>query len=53
MLPEYWKIDITDINIPFTRIMSGGKRSTRKGKYILPNEEHFIMSPHELYNKIL
>jgi hypothetical protein len=53
MLPEYWKIDITDINIPFTRIMTGGKRNTRKGKYILPSQEHFIVGPSELYHKIL
>jgi hypothetical protein len=53
MLPEYWKIDISDINIPFTRIMTGGKRNTRKGKYILPSQEHFIVGPSELYNKIL
>lgn len=54
MLPEFWKIDITDINIPFTRILQeGGRRKTRKNKYRVPNNEDFTMSPSELYDKIL
>jgi len=54
MLPEFWKIDITDINIPFTRIVQqGGRRKTRKGKYRVPNNEDFTISPSELYDKIL
>jgi hypothetical protein len=53
MLPEFWKIDITDIHIPFTRIIKqegGGRVRTRKIKYILPNKEFFMISPIELYN---
>lgn len=54
MLPEFWKIDITHINIPFTRIMAGGgRRKTRKNKYSIPNNEDFTMSPSELYHKNL
>lgn len=53
MLPEFWKIDITDINIPFTRIITqgGGRMKTRKNKYRVPNDEDFTMSPSELYDK--
>jgi hypothetical protein len=53
MLPEFWKIDITDINIPFTRIITqgGGRRKTRKNKYSVTNDEDFTMSPSELYDK--
>jgi hypothetical protein len=51
MIPEIWIIDISDINTPFTQIISGGKRFTRKKyeSYI----ENFIMSPGELYDKKL
>jgi len=58
MLPEFWKIDISNINIPFTRVQEGG-RSIRKGitrksrKYNLPDTEVHLVSPSELYNKIL
>ena len=55
MLPEFWKIDITDINIPFTQVIEGGgkKRITRKIQYSVPNEEYFTISPSELYHKKL
>jgi hypothetical protein len=55
MLPEFWKIDITGINIPFTRVIvkEGGGRRTRKNKYRLPNNEDYMMSPSELYDKNL
>jgi hypothetical protein len=52
MLPEFWKIDISNINIPFTRVQEGGRR-TRKRKYNLPDTEVHLVSPSELYNKIL
>ena len=53
MLPEYWKIDISDINIPFTQIMTGGaSRRTRKKKYIVYHED-YIISPSEMYDKTL
>lgn len=51
MLPEFWKIDITDINIPFTRVKEGGGRLSRK--YNLPDTEVYLVSPSELYNKPL
>ena len=54
MIPEYWQIDISKIQpILYTRINSTAGSKTRKHKYLLPNQEHFILSPSELYEKIL
>jgi hypothetical protein len=51
MLPEYWKIDITELPpIPFTRLSSGGGK-IRKRNYILPSQDYTLLSPSELYSK--
>jgi len=53
MLPEFWQIDITDINIPFKRIVAKEGGTRKKRKFILPATEDYTVSPSELYNKKL
>ena len=55
MLPEYWIIDISSIApIDYTQFSSGGgTRKTRKRPYFTVNDDCIILSPDELYNKLI
>ena len=51
MLPEYWVINISDVeDLPYKVVVSGGGKTR---KYRLANESYNILSPTELYNKKL